>query len=89
MGSLQNYVHDEGKGVREETIFLFLDLILLCTNQIRQMKVSSKPRDGSKSSSLFKSFVKPVGDISCILKKLYYMNLIFDCSLLLNLEFWT
>ena len=26
------------------------------------------------------SFVKCVGDISCILKKLYYMNFNFDCS---------
>ena len=38
-GSLQNYLHDEGKGIREETIFFFFffffDWILFCTIHIR------------------------------------------------------
>ena len=42
---LQNYLHDEDKGVREETIFLLLDWILFCTISTRRMKLSWKLRN--------------------------------------------
>ena len=35
VGGLQNYLHDEGKGVAEKTIFSFSDGMLFRTIQIR------------------------------------------------------
>ena len=78
---MQNYLHDEDKGVKEETIFYFLDGYLFYTIHTRQMKLWNKSKNGNKQfQASVNLFIKCAGDISYILEKLYYVNLKFDYS---------
>ena len=81
---LQNYLHDEDKGVREKNIFLTFwgNIVLHDSYQADEIviEIGNKKFQASVSKALFKSFIKCVGDISCILKKLYYINFKFDYS---------
>ena len=80
---LQNYLHDEDKGVREETIFLIFrwNIVLHDSYQADEIVTEIEEWKQKVLGVCVKSFsrvLKCVGDISCILEKLYYMNLKFD-----------
>ena len=45
---MQNYLHYQDKGVREEAIFEFLDGMLYYTIHTRQMKLWQKSKNGDK-----------------------------------------
>ena len=71
---MQNYLHGEDKGVREETIFLIFRWNIVLHNSYQADEIVTEI-EGWKQK-----VIKCAGDISCILKKLYYMNLKFDYS---------
>ena len=80
---MQNYLHDEDKGVREETIFLIFrwNIVLHDSYQADETVTEIEEWKQKVLGVCVKSFsrvLKCVGDISCILEKLYYMNLKFD-----------
>ena len=82
---LQNYLHDEDKGVREETIFLIFrwNIVLHDSYQADEIVTEIEEWKQKVLGVCVKSFsrvLKCVGGISCILEKLYYMNLKFDYS---------
>ena len=82
---MQNYLHDEDKGVREETIFLIFrwNIGLHVSYQPDEIVTEIEEWKQKVPGVCVKSF-KCVENISCILEKLYYMNLEFDYSSLLN-----
>ena len=69
---MQNYLHGEDKGVREETIFLIFRWNIVLHNSYQADEIVTEI-EGWKQK-----VIKCAGDISCILKKLYYLNLKFD-----------
>ena len=71
---LQNYLHDEDKGVREETIFLIFRWNIVLHDSYQADEIVTEIEEWKQK------VIKCVGHISCILKKLYYMNLKFDYS---------
>ena len=71
---MQNYLHGEDKGVREETIFLIFRWNIVLHNSYQADEIVTEIEEWKQK------VIKCVGDISCILKKLYYMNLKFDYS---------
>ena len=82
---MQNYIHDEDKGVREETIFLIFrwNIVLHDSYQADEIVTEIEEWKQKVLGVCVKSFsrvLKCVGGISCILEKLYYMNLKFDYS---------
>ena len=82
---LQNYQYDKGKGSKRGSfIFIFrLDIFLCDSYQVDEVVMEIEewnqkvPDDYVKSFSRVLLETSSVGDISCILKKLYYMN--FHC----------
>ena len=85
---LQNYLHDEDKQVREETIFVLIfrwNIVLHNPYQVELENIEIKEWKQKVPDVCVKScrkFCKVCWrhHISCILKKLYYMNLKFDYS---------
>ena len=82
---MQNYLHDEDKGVREETIFLIFrwNIVLHDSYQADEIVTEIEEWKQKVLGVCVKSFrrvLKCVGGISCILEKQYYMNLKFDYS---------
>ena len=85
---MQNYLHDEDKGVTEETIFFLIfrwNIVLHDSCQADEIVTEieewrQKVPGVCLKSFIQHSFIKCVGDIICILKKLYDMNLKFDYS---------
>ena len=71
---MQNYLHGEDKGVGEETIFLIFRRNILLHNSYQADEIVTEIEEWKQK------VIKCVGDISCILKKLYYMNIKFDYS---------
>ena len=69
---IQNYLHGEDKGVRENIVLHDSYQADEIVTEIEEWK---------------QKVMKCVGDISCILKKLYYMNLKFGYNELSNLQF--
>ena len=69
---IQNYLHGEDKGVRENIVLHDSYQADEIVTEIEEWK---------------QKVMKYVGDISCILKKLYYMNLKFGYNELSNLQF--
>ena len=84
---LQNYLHDVDKGVTEETIFLIFrwNIVLHNSYQVELKNIEIEewkqkvPGVCVKSCSTVLLSVLET-HVSCILKKLYYMNLKFDYS---------
>ena len=73
----------EDKGVTEETIFLIFrwNIVLHDSYQADEIVTEIEEWKQKVLGVCVKSFsrvLKCVGDISCILEKLYYMNLKFD-----------
>ena len=71
---MQNSLHREDKGVIEETIFLIFRWNIVLQDSYQADEVVAEIEEWKNK------VIKCVGDISCILKKLYYMNLKFDYS---------
>ena len=71
---MQNSLHGEDKGVIEETIFLIFRWNIVLQNSYQADEVVAEIEEWKNK------VIKCVRDISCILKKLYYMNLKFDYS---------
>ena len=71
---MQNSQHGEDKGVIEETIFLIFRWNIVLQNSYQADEVVAEIEEWKNK------VIKCVRDISCILKKLYYMNLKFDYS---------
>ena len=79
----QNYLHDEDKGVREETIFLIFrwNIVLHDSYQGDEIVIEIEELKHKVPGACVKSFSRVL--ISVLrhhLKKLYYMNLKFDYS---------
>ena len=82
---LQNYLHDEDKGVREETIFLIFRWNIVLHDSYQADEIVTEIEEWKQKVlgvcvESFSRVLKCVGGISCILEKLYYMNLKFDYS---------
>ena len=81
---MQNYIHDEDKGVREETIFLIFRWNIVLHDSYQADEIVTEIEElKQKVLGVVESFsrvLKCVGGISCVLEKLYYMNLKFDYS---------
>ena len=82
---MQNYLHDEDKGVRKDTIFLIfrLNFVLHDPYQADEIVTEIEEWKQKVSGVSVKSFLRvllSVLEISCILKKLYYMNFKVDYS---------
>ena len=79
---MQNYVYDDDKGVREETIFLIFRWNIVHDSYQADKIVTEieewKQKVRGVCVKSFSRVLKCVGDISCTLEKLYYMNLKFD-----------
>ena len=80
---MQNYLYDEDKGGREETIFLIFrwNVVVHYSYQADEIVTEIEEWKQKVLSVCVKSFsrvLKCVGDISCTLEKLYYMNPKFD-----------
>ena len=71
---MQNSQHGEDKGVIEETIFLIFRWNIVLQNSYQADEVVAEIEEWKNK------VIKCVRDISCILKKLHYMNLKFDYS---------
>ena len=67
---MQNYLHGEDKGVREETIFFIFRWNIALHDSYQADEIVTEIEEWKQC----------VGDISYILKKLYHMNLKFDYS---------
>ena len=81
---MQNYVYDDDKGVREETIFLIFRWNIVHDSYLADKIVTEIEEWKQKVLGIcvesFSRVLKCVGDVSCILEKLYYMNLKLDYS---------
>ena len=82
---MQNYLHDEDKGGREETIVLIFRWNIVIHYSYQAHEIVTEIEDWKRKflGLCVKSFSRVltcVGDISCILEKVYYMNLKFDYS---------
>ena len=87
---LQNYLHDEDKGVREETIFLIFrwNIVLHDSYQADEIVIEIEEWKHKVPGACVKSFSRVL--LSVLrhhLKTLYYVNRNFDYGKLLNLEF--
>ena len=71
---MQNYLHGEDKGVREETICLIFRWNIVLHDSFQADEIVKEIEEWKQK------VIKCVEDISCILKKLYYMSLKFDYS---------
>ena len=71
---MQNQLHGEDKEVREKTIFLIFRWNVVVHDSYQADEIVTEIEEWKQK------VVKCVGDIICILKKLYYMNLKFDYS---------
>ena len=71
---MQNYQHGDDKGVREEAIFLIFRWNNVLHDSYQADEIVAEMEESKQK------VIKCVGDNSCILKKLYYMNLKFDYS---------
>ena len=71
---MQNYLHGEDKGVREETIFFIFRWNIALHDSYQADEIVTEIQEWKQK------VIKCVGDISYILKKLYHMNLKFDYS---------
>ena len=85
LGWNQNYLYDEDKGAREETIFLIFrrDIVLHDLYQADEIVTEIAEWKQKVLGVCVKSFrrvLKCAGGISCILEKLHCMNLKFDYS---------
>ena len=69
-----NYLHGEDKGVREETDFLVFRWNIVLYDSYQGGAILTKMEEWKPK------VIKCVRDISCILKKLYCLNLKFDYS---------
>ena len=69
-----NYLHGEDKGVREETDFLVFRWNIVLYDSYQGAAIVTKMEEWKPK------VIKCVRDISCILKKLYCLNLKFDYS---------
>ena len=82
---MQNYLHDEDKGVREETIFLIFRWNIVLHDSYQADEIVTEIEEWKQKVlgvcvERLSRFLKCVRGISCILEKLYYMNLKFDYS---------
>ena len=80
---IQNYLHDEDKEVRKETIFQIFrwNIFLHDSYQADEFVTEIEKWKQNVLVVCVKSFsIKCIRNISCILQKLYYMNLKFYYS---------
>ena len=78
---LQNYLYDEDTGVREETIFSIFRRNIFLHDSYQAHEVVIETRKWKQKFlgicvKSFSSLIKCVGDIGCILNKLYHNYLI-------------
>ena len=78
---MQNYLHGQDKGDREGSIFLIFRWNNILHDSYQADEIVTEIEEWKQK------VMKCVGDISCILKKLYYMNLKFGYNELSNLQF--
>ena len=71
---MQNYQHGDDKGVREEAIFLIFRWNNVLHDSYQADEIVTEMEESKQQ------VIKCFGDNSCILKKLYCMNLKFDYS---------
>ena len=71
---MQNYLHDEDKGVREETIFLIFRWNIVLHDSYQADEIVTEIEEWKQK------VIKCVEGNSCILKTLHYMNFKFDYS---------
>ena len=72
---MQKYLHGEDKRVREETIFLIFRWNNVLHHSYKADEIVTDIEEWKQK------VIKYVGDNSCILKKLYYMNFKFELYL--------
>ena len=82
---MQNYLYDEDKGVREETIFLNFRWNIVLHDSYQADEIVTEIEEWKQKVlgvcvESFSRILRCVGGISFILEKLYYMNLKFDYS---------
>ena len=87
---MQNYLHDEDKGVREETFFLIFRWNFVLHDSYQPDEILKeieewKQRVPGVCQKLYQSFIECVGNISFILKNLISLLYITDMITVLKL----